>query len=385
MKLIIAREALLKPLQLAASIAERRPSLPILANVLLTVKADQLIITGSDSELELTGIIQLTEPAEAGAITVPARKFLDICRNLPDNANIEIEVLQPAISQRSAPLATSSTLQQIQIRCGRSKFLLATLPAAEFPLTPEVVPNGQFALSQKMLGELLRQSSFAMAQQDVRHYLNGVLFELNQQQLNIVAADGHRLAKSTIQDVHSTSQAQLIVPRKAVLELLKLLNDSESRVELVLSANQLKVMTEEYVLTTKIIDSKFPDYQRVIPQDQPAENRALIERDILKDALLRTSILAHEKHRGVRLHFTQDRLQIKANNPEQEEAEDEVEITYAGPAWEIGFNVSYLIDVLNVVPPGKVTVTLTGESGSVLLEGVNVSTEALYVVMPLRL
>lgn len=385
MKLIVARELLLKPLQLAASIAERRPSLPVLANVLLRVRGERLIISGSDSEIELTGMINLIEPASEGAITVPARKFLDICRSLPENANIEIEILKPIESGRTTPLAASNTMQQLQIRCGRSKFLLATLPAAEFPITPEVSPTGQFSIEQKILADLLKQTYFAMAQQDVRHYLNGVLFELNQQQLNIVAADGHRLAKSSISDLNSTSVAQLIVPRKAVLELLKLLNDTETIVELILSTNQLKVITEDYVLTTKIIDSKFPDYHRVIPQSQPAENQVIIERDVLKDALLRTAILAHEKHRGVRLQFDQNRLHIRANNPEQEEAEDEIEVNYKGPTCEIGFNVSYLIDVLNVVPPGKVTMTLTGENGSVLLEGVNVNTQALYVVMPLRL
>ena len=385
MKLSISRESLLKPLQLAASIAERRPSLPVLANVLLKVTSEQLVIVGSDSELELTGKIKLVEPAVEGTITVPARKLLDICRSLPEHANIELEVINSNQQQKATPLASSKQMQQLQVRSGRSKFLLATLPAEEFPITPEAASSGQFSIEQKTLSDLLKLTHFAMAQQDVRHYLNGILLELTQNQLNVVAADGHRLAKSMIEGISSSATAQLIIPRKAVLELLKLLDENDAKVELILSMNQLRVITEEYVLTTKIIDSKFPDYQRVIPVDQPAENIAMVERDALKDALLRTAILAHEKHKGVRLCFVADRLHISANNPDQEEAEDEIEISYKGPKCEIGFNVSYLIDVLNVVPPGKVTMTLTGENGSALLEGVNVGTQALYVVMPLRL
>lgn len=377
MKLIIQRETLLKPLQLVASIADRRPSLPVLANVLLRVASDSLTIVGSDGEIELMGKIPLEEDASPGEITVPARKLLDICRSLPDHASVELALVDVA----QARMGHGAT-QQLQIKCGRSKFLLATLPAQEFPITPEVEPTGQLSINQSLLSELLKQTYFAMAQQDVRHYLNGALLELTPNQLAIVAADGHRLAISRF-SLQSEHQAQLIIPRKAILELLKLLDNSDAPVELILSASQLRVITQEYVLTTKIIDSKFPDYQRVIPRN--GDKKIVIDRDILKHTLARTSILAHEKHRGIRLGLQSGRLHISTHNPNQEQAEEELEVTYSGSPVDIGFNVSYLIDVLNTIPPGGVTLTLSDGNSSMLMQGVNINTDALYVVMPLRL
>jgi DNA polymerase-3 subunit beta len=375
MKLSIQRETLLKPLQFAASIADRRPTLPVLGNVLLEVTEDQLMIVGSDGEIELKGVLALVEPAEVGAITVPARKFLDICRSLPDNSMVEIELMQPQQESRKSGL-------QLQIRSGRSKFLLATLPAVEFPITPEVTATGEVEIQQNILGDLIKQTHFAMAQQDVRHYLNGVLLELAPSQVNMVATDGHRLAISSVA-LNVDHHAQVIIPRKAVLELLKLLSDSDVPVKLVLSATQLRMVSAEYVLTTKIIDSKFPDYQRVIPRNSDKE--IVLDRDVLKQALMRAGILANEKNRGVRLGLRPNSLHVTAHNPEQEEAQEELEIAYSGKALEIGFNVGYLIDVLNTVAPGKVTLSLSNDSTSALLEGVNVNTSAVYVIMPMRI
>lgn len=387
MKLSIQREVLLKPLQLAASIAERRPSLPILANVMLHASPDSLTIIGSDSEIELVGKIPLEERAHSGSITVPARKFLDICKSLPDYSVLELELVQPTTAHKTAPMEETALMQQLQIRCGRSKFLLATLPAEDFPITQESTPTGQLSIPQGLLSDLLKQTYFAMAQQDVRHYLNGALFELTPNQLTVVAADGHRLALSRIA-MESEHQAQLIVPRKAVLELLKLLDHtSQVMAELVLSDNQMRVITPDYVLTTKIIDSKFPDYNRVIPVN--GDKIIELDRDVFKQTLARTSILAHEKHRGIRLGLQSDNLRISTHNPEQEQAEEELEISYGGEELEIGFNVSYLIDVLNTIPSGKVELTLIDGNSSALLKGQDSAQqsgiESLYVVMPLRL
>lgn len=375
MKLTIQRETLLKPLQFAASIADRRPALPVLGNVLLEVNGNQLNIIGSDGEIELRGIITLKEEAESGAITVPARKFLDICRSLPDNGSVELQLVAAQVESRKSNA-------QLQIRCGRSRFLLATLPANEFPITPEAPVTGEVEIMQRLLSELIQQTHFAMAQQDVRHYLNGILLELAPKQINVVATDGHRLAISscTLENHH---HAQVIIPRKAVLELSKMLTDTDTPVKLILSAAQLRMVSEEIVLTTKIIESKFPDYQRVIPRN--ADKEIMLDRDEFKQVLLRASILANEKNRGVRLGLRENSLLVTAHNPEHEEAQEEVEITYGGKAMEIGFNVGYLIDVLNTVPPGKVTLKLSNEASSALLEGVNVNTVSSYVIMPMRI
>lgn len=375
MKLSIQRETLLKPLQFAASIADRRPALAVLGNVLLEVSENQLMIVGSDGEIELKGVLALSDSAEVGAITVPARKFLDICRSLPDNSFIDLELVQPQVESRKSVF-------QLQICCGRSRFLLATLPAVEFPLMSEAEATGEVMIAQNILGDLIKQTHFAMAQQDVRHYLNGVLLELTPSQVNMVATDGHRLAVSSVA-LNVDQNAQVIIPRKAVLELLKLLGDAEANVKLVLSATQLRMISDEYVLTTKIIDSKFPDYQRVIPRNSDKE--ITVDRDVLKQALMRAAILANEKNRGVRIGLRQNSLHVTAHNPEQEEAQEELEIIYSGKPLEIGFNVSYLIDVLNTVAPGKVMLSVSDENSSALLEGVNVLTSAVYVIMPMRI
>jgi DNA polymerase-3 subunit beta len=368
MKFSISREALLKPLNLVAGVVERRQTLPILSNVMLVLEGDQLSITGTDLEVELVGRVSLeSAPESDGEITVPARKLADICKSLQDGSMIEFNV----------------DSDRVVVRSGRSRFTLSSLPASDFPNVEEGTANQHFRIKQGDLKRLIDRTSFAMAQQDVRYYLNGMLWEVTAGQLRLVATDGHRLAMCTLQgNIQSGDQTQVILPRKGVIELARLLINEEEDVEVVIGSNHIRATTTEFTFTSKLVDGKFPEYQRVLPRS--STKQVFGSREELRQAFSRASILSNEKYRGVRLMLTDGNLQIVANNPEQEEAEEVVQVDYQGEELEIGFNVSYLLDVLSVLSGETVKLSMSDANSSALLEE-SEDGDSLYVVMPMRL
>jgi len=367
MKFTVSREALLKPLQLVAGVVERRQTLPVLSNVLVVLEGDRLSLTGTDLEVEIVGRVQLDQAGESGEITVPARKFVDICRSLPETANIEF------IEEN----------QRVIVKSGRSRFTLSTLPANDFPNVEDGPGDLQFGCAQKEIKRLIDRTAFAMAQQDVRYYLNGMLWEVSAQQLRVVATDGHRLAMCTREvSVEPEAPVQAILPRKGVIELARLLDDSDANIEITLGSNHIRATTDEFTFTSKLVDGKFPDYERVLPRG--GTKVVFGARSDLKQAFGRTAILSNEKYRGVRLLLADGLLTIVANNPEQEEAEEQVTVDYSGESLEIGFNVSYLQDVCNVLTCENVKMTLADANSSALLEEPEEG-DSVYVVMPMRL
>ena len=331
MKFSLSREALLKPLQLVVGVVERRQTLPILSNVLLTLDGSRLAVTGTDLEVEIIGHADVVSADEAGEVTVSARKLLDICRSLPEGANVKF----------------SSSDGKAQVVSGRSRFTLATFPANEFPSVDNGENNIEFDIDAAILKNLIDATSFAMAQQDVRYYLNGMLWEVSANKLRAVATDGHRMALCDAEcSIEVSELTKAILPRKGVIELSRLVAD-EGSVRVAMGSNHIRVNGSDYCFTSKLVDGAYPDYDRVLPKggDKLVEgNRAE-----LKQAFGRTAILSNEKYRGVRIMLSNGAIKMVANNPEQEEAEEEVGVDYAGDELEIGFNVSYLLDVLNVL------------------------------------
>ncbi len=366
MKFIITREQLVRPLQMVNGIVERRQTLPILSNVLVRVADQALSLTSTDLEIEMQTRVEVGK-SQPGDTTLPARKFLDICRSLTDDATIEVTV--------SGERAT--------IRSGKSRFVLSTLPASDFPAIEVDRDLSRFRLPQRALRDAISCTHFAMAQQDVRYYLNGMLVEVERQRVRLVATDGHRLAMSEVDSAKKIeTKHSVIVPRKAIQELLRLLADSDDEAELCVGSNFIQVNTPEMHFTSKLIDGRFPDYQNVIPSG--GDKVAQCQRDALSRALNRVSILSNEKYRGVRLHFSDNLLRITAHNPEQEEAEEELEVRYAGETLEIGFNVNYLLDALSAGHSDEVTLTMLDANSSCLVQGIG-EAGSKHIVMPIRL
>ncbi|WP_280566677.1 DNA polymerase III subunit beta [Chromohalobacter sp. 296-RDG] len=367
MRFTITREDLLRPLSLVAGVVERRQTLPVLSNVLLEVRDTQLALTGTDLEVELIGRTAPHHVDEPGAATVPARKLMDICKSLPERTDITF------------------TLEEGRavLRAGRSRFTLSTLPVAEFPNIEGSQSDTTLTLTRGTLKHLIDATSFAMAQQDVRYYLNGMLLEFGHHLVRTVATDGHRLAvcaRSAEVDVEPSQK--LIVPRKGILELARLLDGSDEPVELTIGGTHLRAQTGDFTFTSKLVDGKFPDYERVVPRG--GDKVVIAERGELRQVLSRTAILSNEKYRGVRLNLEEHNLRVTANNPEQEEAEENVAIEYEGDTLEVGFNVGYLVDVLGVLDADRVQMTLSDPNSSALLEEPG-GGDAMYVVMPMRL
>ena len=367
MKFTIARESLLKPLNLVAGVVERRQTLPILANVLMVLNGDRLALTGTDLEVELVGRVQLGKPGDSGEVTVPARKLVDICKSLPEGSEIEFTAQE----------------SKVTVKSGRSRFTLATLPAREFPNVEDGLGTHQFTVKQGQLKRLIDRTGFAMAQQDVRYYLNGMLWEIKGKQLRVVATDGHRLALCTLPGkIEVGDDTQVILPRKGVLELARLLLEDAADIAIIIGNNHIRATTSDFTFTSKLVDGKFPDYQRVLPR---APDKILLgSRLELRQAFTRAAILSNEKYRGVRLKLTKGSLNIVANNPEQEEAEEAVPVEYQGDSLEVGFNVSYLLDVLGVLSGENVKLSMSDPNSSALLEESDAG-DSVYVVMPMRL
>ena len=366
MKFSIQREAFLKPLQLVIGVVERRQTLPVLGNVLLNASKRNVTLTATDLEVELQAQINLAV-SEPGDITLPARKLLDICRTLPEGAELDISVKQ----------------ERALVRSGKSRFTLSTLPASEFPAIDKLKNPRKFSLNQKDLHTLIERTSFAMAQQDVRYYLNGLMLEPGAGVLRAVATDGHRLALCELQaDVGEEVEQQVIVPRKGVQELHRLLDEADSPAQIEIGTNHIRITTDQLRFTSKLIDGRFPDYQRVIPKN--ADKRLTIKRELLRQALTRTSILSNEKYRGIRLDISKNNIKIQAHNPEQEEAVEEIDAIYDDESLVLGFNVTYLLDVLNAISTEDVEVFLNDANSSALINKPG-SDDCRYVVMPMRL
>ncbi len=365
MKLRAARDVLLKPLQAVIGVVERRQTMPILSNVLLVAREGELLVTATDLEVELVASAEVAVET-GGEITVSGRKLLDICKALPDGSDIDI----------------SLSGEKLVVRSGRSKFSLVTLPAAEFPSVEDIKAGQTIKVSQEVLGRLIEKTHFSMAQQDVRYYLNGMLLETGGKHLRAVATDGHRLALYEAEiDGAALDEQQVIVPRKGVLELQRLL-DGDGTLNIELGANHVRIQLKGIRFTSKLIDGRFPEYDRVIPKESSNELKA--DKASLRSALQRTAILSNEKYRGIRLIIRDSGVVIQAHNPEQEEAEEELEVTYSGEDIEIGFNVNYLLDALGAVDGDEVTLSVLDSNSSCLIRQPG-SDEGKYVVMPMRL
>jgi DNA polymerase III subunit beta len=365
MKFSAGREAILAPLQAVIGVVERRQTMPILANVLISGRGDELSITATDLEVELVAKAKVNLQ-QGGEITVPGRKLLDIVRALPEQANVSIAVEG----------------EKATVKSGKSRFTLTTLPASDFPTIEDIRAQQALTVAQAALKRLLDKTHFSMAQQDVRYYLNGMLLEIADKVLRTVATDGHRLAycETELETAVGTAQ-QVIVPRKGVLELQRLLG-SDGTVEVSVGTNHIRAQIGDIRFTSKLIDGRFPEYGRVIPANPPRQVKA--DRDVLRAALQRAAILSNEKYRGIRLAVKANALILQSHNPEQEEAEEELEVAYDGEEVEIGFNVNYLLDALAAVDGSDVQLGLTDANNSCLVTSPAVTTSK-YVVMPMRL
>ncbi|MDX1460066.1 MAG: DNA polymerase III subunit beta [Xanthomonadales bacterium] len=366
MKFSIQREVFLQPLSQVVGVVERRQTLPVLANFLIVAREGQISVTGTDMEVELISSVDASVDQE-GEITVPARKLVDIVRALPDGSKISL-----AVSDEKATLSA-----------GRSRFTLATLPAAEFPSTDQVESLEDVSLSESALKTLLDKTAFAMANQDVRYYLNGLLLDFRAGQLRTVATDGHRLAVCDLESKVNVSQdRQIIVPRKGVLELVRMLDDSDDEVTLALGRNHVRLVKGGTMFTSKLIDGRFPDYEAVIPVG--ADKQILVEREAFTRSLQRAAILSNEKYRGVRLEANDGAIRIIAHNPQHEEAVEDIEAEMNFDQLAVGFNVTYLLDALTAIDTDQVSMELKDANSSCLISAPD-SDLNRHVVMPLKL
>ena len=364
----IDRDGLLKPLQSVTGVVERRHTLPILSNVLIEKFADRLFFVATDLEIQISAQIACVGASADFSITVSAKKLLDICKALPENSKVRIE----------------GDDSRIQIKAGKSRFNLQTLPAQDFPkITASVESQTAIRLTQKSLKHCLNQVQYAMAQQDIRYYLNGLLIVVSGQVLTAVATDGHRLSLATTPLEQEYEAKEVILPRKTILELVKLLAESDDEVLMEISPNQVRFTFGDLILVSKVIDGKFPDFTKVVPAGY--QNHIVLGRLLLLQALQRAVILSNEKFRGVRLVLTTNSLRIICNNNEQEEAQEEVEVDYAGEPLDIGFNITYLLDVLNNLNTTEQIDCAFGDANSSMLLTVPGKDNFQYVVMPMRI
>ena len=366
MRFSVQREVLLKPLSQVVGVVERRQTLPVLANLLVSVSAEGVSFTGTDLEVEMVARMA-ADQLDPGEITIPARKLFDICRALPDGIKIDFK----------------QNGERVTMSAGRSRYTLSTLPAAEFPQVDNIDLLERVTLPEATLKELIDRTAFAMAHQDVRYYLNGTLLDLREQALRCVATDGHRLALcETGIELNAKARRQIIIPRKGVLELQRLLDAGDGTVEIEFGRNHLRVRRSDFVFTTKLIDGRFPDYEAVIPIG--ADKILTVAREDLRAALQRASILSNEKYRGVKMELAPGRLHIVAHNPEQEEAVEELEVATHVDGLAVGFNVNYLLDALSALRGTEVMLCLRDGNSSCLIQDAD-NERSRHVIMPLRL
>jgi len=366
MQFSIQREVLLKPLQQVIGVVERRQTLPVLSNLLVIANAGRVSFTGTDLEVEMVANVE-AQDVQNGEVTIPARKLFDICRALPDGSKVQFKLSGDRMTVSSA----------------RSRFTLATLAASEFPVIDNIELVERVRLPKATLKELMDRTAFAMANQDVRYYLNGMLLDLREKALRCVATDGHRLALAETEiESGSATARQIIIPRKGVVELQGLFESGDGDVDLEFGRNHLRVRHNDVIFTSKLIDGRFPDYEAVIPIG--ADKEVQLARDALRGALQRAAILSNEKYRGVKLDVSANKLRIVAHNPEQEEAVEEVEARTGVSELSVGFNVNYLLDAINALQGEEVTLCLRDANSSCLLRA-PASDRSRHVIMPLRL
>jgi len=374
MKFSISIDELLPPLQSVIGVVEKRQTLPILSNILVSINDGKFTITATDLEVEVMTYLNIEDNSISGDFTVPAKKLYDICKNLNPGILLNFEIKE----------------NKLILKSKNSRFSLATLSADNFPNLDPISSTSEFSISQRDLRGLIEATQFSMANQDVRYYLNGLLFEIYNNELRTIATDGHRLAYSCVDQltnlisIPKDTIQQIIVPRKAITELNRLLDDSEDMINIALSANHLNITFKMLDFTTKLIDGRFPDYQRVIPPSELCTKKIIVDRQILKQSLSRIAVLSTEKYKAARLEFSNNKLIAVVHNPEQEEAEEYLQIDYSGEAFSIGFNVGYLVDALNAIKEDQVSLSLTDANNSCLISGLN-NDYTKYVVMPMRL
>ena len=366
MKFTTQRENILKPLQLVSGVVEKRQTLPILSNVLLKLAPAGLTITATDLEMEVIAKSNIQVEKE-GTITVPVKKFYDTVRTLPEGSEIAFEMVG----------------DKVILKSGKTRFSLTTMPAENFPVIETKEKKLNFQIPQEKLKQIIDRTQFAMALQDVRYYLNGLMLEIQGSHITAVATDGHRLALCKIEaDFNAGEKISVIVPRKAVMEITRLLDESYTNVEVIIGENFIKLELPEVSFTSKLIDGQYPNYQAVIPRE--GDTKVIADKSLIRQCLIRTSILSNEKYRGIRIQLGDNKLRAMANNPEQEEAEDEIEIEYEGSDLEIGFNVNYMLDAITAVQDEKVKISFTDANGSALITPPTAQ-DCIYVVMPMRI
>lgn len=367
MKFTIARETLLTPLQQIIGVIEKRQTLPILSNVLLKLNEDFLEFTGTDLEVQLMTRAPV-EDGEPGAVTVPARKFLDICRLLPDKNLVSVEARE----------------DRCTIRCGSSRFNLSTLPADNYPEFDAGTPEMEFSVSAGQLRRALEKTTFAMALQDVRYYLNGLLLDLDGHKLRTVASDGHRLAFfEDALEIETDGGRQIIIPRKGILELYRLLGEGDDQVVIQIAANTVRIHLGILSFAAKLIEGRFPDYQRVMPREL---TRFLqVDKSLLKAAITRVSVLSAEKFKSIAMEVGEDgTMSLQAQNPEHEEAEERLQVDLEGSGLSVGFNAAYLLDAINNVDSERIKLSFSENVNSCLIEDTE-DQHFKFIVMPMRL
>lgn len=374
MKFSIGIDDFLPALQSVIGVVEKRQTLAILSNILVNINDGEFSITGTDLEVEITTIIPIDDTSLKLDFTVPAKKLFDICKNLDPGIMLNFEIVD----------------NKLILKAKKSRFTLITLSADNFPNLDPVSSTSEFTISQRDLKFVIDATQFSMANQDVRYYLNGLLFEIFNNELRTIATDGHRLAYSYVDtltnliNISKDTTQQLIVPRKAITELNRLLTDTDELINISISASHLNIIFEKLSFTSKLIDGRFPDYQRVIPASELCTKNILVDRQILKQSLSRIAVLSSEKYKAARLEFSENHLLAVVHNPEQEEAEEHIVIDYTGEEFSIGFNVAYLFEALNAVKEDQVSIRLTDSNSSCLVSGLN-NDNVKYVVMPMRL
>jgi len=369
MKLTLATAELLTALQMVIGAVERRQTMPILANVLLVTNDNQLLVIATDTEIELIGVVPLTQKVKFPAVTVAGRKLLDICRTLSADSTIALTL----VAER----------EQVIITSGSSKFTLVTLAAAGFPKIPEQNYIIQLRVKQRILRKLAEKTYFVIPQQNARHFLLGMFLEIKDGVVRAAASDGHRLALYGIDAVtDKKSFAQVIVPRKGVIELIRLLEDADEEVLLALNENYIRVVGRNFAYTSKLIVGKFPNYAKLIPEGN--NKVAIVNREFLKQAVNRVAVLSNEIFRNIRLQLQPNLLRLSSNNPEQEEAVEDVPVTYREPKLETIFNVNYFLDILNSLETENVQLLFKDNESGVVVEEAAGHNECVYVLMPIR-
>ncbi len=371
MQFSIQRDTLLHPLQLVSSAADKKLNQPILSHVLLSLHEKELSLTATDTEIELIGRVTVDSMTQGGRITVPARKLVDICKSIPEQQDIKFTVEN----------------DRLLVRAGRGHFVLTTLSAADFPAIVHAPTAQCITLCENILKSLIEKTYFAMAQLDVRYYLNGLLFHVDGTSCSMVATDGHRLAYCQHKEngIPLEKDIHVILPRKSVLELMRLLSNSDKKISVHVSEHHLRITSELFTFTSKLIEGRFPDFQRVIPKK--FAHTVSVDKQALKQALTRVAILSHDKHRGVRFVFDNNTLKIFTYNSEKETAEEEITVDYPHAALEAGFNITYIQDALNAITSPTARISFTNANSSVLVEpeAQDINMHALYVIMPMRL